>query len=332
MAVKRELRPGLRDQLNQLRVEAYENQGVFMMKGPTWLINPKTKLDDFIPDFIDDEPGAMRDYASVPTHANTPFFPDATLLDRKALSRGRECPIDDLLQINPNFKPNIGFKYFFAGDLSVSGDSTGISLVHYDFYIDKVELDFSKLIYAPKGERVDYAPIRAMVYRLKKRGFNIVFCAFDQFQSNDCINKFREKGFESDQVNYAESFVGCTQLSDLISTDRFVYDDFNESFIGEAKELQIVNARRIDHLKTDGLYNGKDTWDSVVNATYVCLMDHYNGGNQAQENKKVLGVANKMIAKQGGKEIDPYSTDWLLSDYNDRDPLDLRNPFESRKL
>lgn len=306
-----ELRKELRDFLNNLEIEAYKTDNTFIIKGPTWKINPKATLEDFIDDFISDEPGALRDYAAVPTHSMTPFFKDADILDRHA-GPVTECPISEDLIISPKFVPNLAFSYFFAGDLSVSGDNTGISMVHYDYFANKIVLDFSLAIHAERGSRVDYERIRQLIYALRDRGFNIKRILFDQFQSNDCINILKQKGFEVEQVNYAESFVGCTQLHELIHTNRFYYDKFNKVFIGEAKELQIVNSKRIDHLQTDGFYNSKDVWDSVVNATTGCLKDYYDNGSTAQNNKVVSEVASKLLLKHGGSVVDKEDISWIL--------------------
>lgn len=305
------LRQGLYDELKNLKVEAYRSGSTYAIKGPTWLINPKTHLDDYLDDFQKDEIGALRDYAAVPTHAMTPFFKDATILDRNALE-DLQPPISEELFIADWFIPNIMFNYFFAGDLSVSGDDTGISMVHFDYFANKVVLDFSMAIHAEKGTRVDYGLIRQLIYNLRDRGFNIKKVLFDQFQSNDCINTLRTRNFNVDQVNYAESFVGCTQLHELIHTNRFVYGSFNTTFVGEAKELQIVNSKRIDHLKTDGYYNSKDVWDSVVNATLGCMNDYYENGVEAQNTKANAVIADKLLASKGLTSTDTEDISWLL--------------------
>lgn len=306
------IRPELLDYLQNLKVEAYKSENTFAMKGPTWLINPKTKLDDYIDDFISDEPGALRDYAAVPTHSLTPFFKDAGVLDRFATVDPKGCPIaQDTLIIAEWFVPVIAFKYFFAGDLSVNGDRTGISMVHFDWFRNKVVLDFSMAINAPQNQRVDYAPIRQLIYNLRARGFNIKKVAFDQFQSNDSINQLIAKGFDAVQVQYADSFVGCTQLHELITQERFEYADWNEILIGEAKELTIVNSKRIDHLQSGGYYNSKDVWDSCVNATYTCLEDYYSNGSDAENNAIVSSVAKKLGDKHKAN-TDPYDISWIL--------------------
>ena len=306
----RKVRPELLDFLRNLKVEAYTTDTVFAMRGPTWIINAKTSLEDFLDDFVRDEHGALRDYAAVPTHALTPFFQDADILDRNAVP-GTTCPIDDHLRISPDFKPEIGMTYFFAGDLSVSGDRTGIAMAHYNPFIDKIILDFSKAVDAPKGSRVDYGPIRTLIMNLRDRGFHIKTVAFDQFQSNDSINQLTMAGFNAIQVNYADSFVGCIQMHELIHTDRLVYGADNTIFIGEAKELQIVNSKRIDHLMSDGYYNSKDVWDATVNAVTTCLDDYYKNGLVSQQNANVNTIATKLLSSKQDTEKDK-DISWLF--------------------
>lgn len=313
-----ELRRGLLDKLQQLEIEAYEmkdpetGEAFFAIRGPTWCVNPKTSLSSFKADFISDEPGALRDYAALPQFALTPFFTDPEVLDRMA-GPADELPIDrETLMIKPWFKPRLGFNYFFAGDLSVSGDNTGLSMAHYDWMINNIVLDFSFEKSAERGTRIDYEPIRQLIYNLRDRGFNIKKALFDQFQSNDSINQIIRHGIQAEQVNYAESFVGCIQLHELIHTGRLVYQKCFTEFIGEAKELQIVNSKRVDHLKSGGKYNGKDAWDSAVNAVLGAIEDYNKFGSLAENNKTVAATADKLLLKTGSAIPDPHDISWIL--------------------
>lgn len=303
------IRKELLDYLKTLDISVYETDKVFVVNAPTWKINPKTKLDDYLDDFVVDEHGALRDYAAIPTHSLQPFFKDPDILDRIALPI-LESPIDQNLIISQNFKPNLLFKYFFAGDLSVSGDNTGIAMCHYDTQRDKVVLDFTMAIIASRGSRVDYEAIRQLIYNLRDRGFNIKQVAFDQFQSNDCINILKQKNFNVCQVSYADSYVGNTTLHELIHTEKLEYGKFNTVFIGEGKELQIVNSKRIDHLKTDGFYNSKDTWDAAVNAVHCCLKDHYEHNDEEENLETMSSTLDKILDEDiTGEDM---SENWFL--------------------
>ena len=99
---------------------------------------------------------------------------------------------------------------------------------------------------------------------------------------------------------------------ELVHTDRLVYCDTFYEFIGEAKELQIVNSKRIDHLKSGGKYNGKDAWDSAVNASLGAIEDYYKNGNMGQKNQVVSDTADKLLVKEGKGVQDPRDISWIL--------------------
>ena len=312
-----ELRPELEDKLKSLRMEAYlyqdNNGGILAFRGPTWTVNPKTPLESYRQEFITNEHGAMKDFAAQPQTALASFFPDPELLDRKAYPARPFQPIDPTtLVIHPDFKPCVGFNYFFGADLSVRGDATGIALVYYDWINNKIVMPMNIRIVSPNRERIDYKPIIQLIYNLKDRGFNIKKVAFDQFQSNSTILELCNHGFPAEQLNYATTFVGNTQLQELICTDRFEYYADQEEFIGEAKHLIIVNSRRIDHMSYGPWKNRKDNWDAAVNASVCAIDDYYKNGSLAQSNRTALNVIGRMVTEtEKPKEIDYDKIDFL---------------------
>ena len=172
-------------------------------------------------------------------------------------------------------------------------------------------LDFSLRITSRDGSRIDYAPIRQLIFALRDRGFNIKEAAFDQFQSNDSINILNQGGITTNQKDYATTFVGNTQLQELIFTDRFIYYDDQIDFIGEAQHLIVVNSKRIDHPSSGPFANRKDCWDSVVNATLCAIDDYYKNGNLAQNNETVSSVTDKLLIKEEKAE-DVSDISWIL--------------------
>ena len=302
---------GQLDFLKSLDLKAFATEKYLAITSPTWKFKDNSSLDLFLSAFEMDELGAMRDFAAVPTNGATPFFKNPKILDQMALP-GSKNPISDELQIATWFQPIPSFRYFFAGDLSVSGDATGISLVHYDTFNNNIVLDFSKQVKGTRNMPVDYGQIRQLIYSLSDHGFNICGIAFDQFQSNDSINILINKGYSAKVVKYAESFAGCNMLHDLIHTNRFIYYDFNDVFIGEAKELQIVNSKRIDHLLNGGFYNSKDVFDSVVNATYICLEDFYERTRQVERSKKFAAITKELAKNVRTRKIPDLDDSWIL--------------------
>ena len=236
-----EIREALYDKLKSLKIEAYvyddgANGKVLTFRGPTWCVNPKTPLETFTDSFVQDEDGAMRDYAAVPGLAIDSFFKDPEIITRNALSREHWQPIDPItLEIDSEFRPIVGFNYFVGVDLSTGGgDATGIALVYYNFIDNKIVMPVNFRITADKGSFIDYAAINQMIYSLRDRGFNIKKVAFDQFQSHQTILEMNSNGIAAEKLNYSETFAGCSQLRELIQTGQFEYYLDQDEFIGEA--------------------------------------------------------------------------------------------------
>lgn len=263
---------GLLDKLMSLKLEKVKHEGRLAVVAPSWIMNPKTDLESFLEDFADPLTGtdALRDFACMPSSSVRPFFKDPSVLTKHA-DPTRVSPVDSLLRIDPNFSPQPGVNYFLAFDLSISHDNLGGAMVHKEWtgageiYV----LDFSVQVKASHAEPVDYEAVRNLVRTLKRRGFNIAAVGFDQFQSHDSAVILEKEGFKVEIVQYNDSFAGCGFLWDLIHHSDLLYGLCDKALIGEASELQIVNTKRIDHLSSGGIYNSKDTWDAVVNATVL---------------------------------------------------------------
>lgn len=311
-----EIREELMDQLQSLEIEAFlykDNTGsVLTFRGPTWCVNPKTSIESFADDFVSNEHGAMRDYAAIPGSALASFFVDPSILDRKATPR-EFVPINpETLAIDPRFQPILGFNYFFGGDLSVRGDATGIALVYYNWIENKIYMPINTQIKAAYGERIDYSRIVQLIYNLRDRGFNIKKVAFDQFQSNSTILELQSNGIPAEQLNYADTFVGNTQLQELIYTDKFEYYIDQEEFIGEAKHLIVKNSKRIDHPSSGPWKNRKDCWDAAVNASVCAIDDYYKSGNIAQSNMQTSALMDKLLVKEKSSEGGLGDLNWIL--------------------
>jgi len=251
------------------------------IQAPTWeMRNPFLTLDDFLEKLADPETrdSARRDFASIPGGSQKPFFRTLNLLSDRA-DKERVCPIndgtgelesgEDITFDSDILKPSANSIYTLTADLSVSGDKTGIAMVHFDMGTQRVELDFSVRIVA-RGSRIDYEPIRNLARNLRKAGFRLAIVGFDQFQSNDSFIILEKEGFLCEIVKYSDSLMGCNTVHEFISSGKLLYGECDKAFIGEAAELQVINDRRIDHMKAGGIYNSKDVWDAVVNAIVLC--------------------------------------------------------------
>lgn len=313
-----EIRPELYDKLKELRIEAYKYTGgnsgsIITFRGPTWCVNPKTPLETYTDEFIRDEHGAMKDYAALPGLAIDSFFSDPAVLDRNAIPRDKSLVNETTLEIDPYFKPVLGFNYFVGIDLSTGGgDATGIALVYYNWVETKISMPVNFRMMAPKGEAIDYSRIMQFIYELRDRGFNIKKVAFDQYQSHGPILELNSNGIEAQKLNYSETLPGCKQLQELILTEKFEYYSDQTEFIGEAQHLIIKNSKRIDHPSSGPWANRKDCWDAAVNASICAMEDYYKNGSLAQENQAASNIVDHLLDKQRQETVDLGDLSWIL--------------------
>lgn len=266
----------------RLSIQKFRFRKRLSVVAPTWLMrDPVLSLDDFLEDFADPETrdSARRDFACIAGGSLRPFFKNSDLVAQNA-DTARACPINDgsgNVQAGAEItvdlsvlKPEQGALYVMTADLSVSGDATGVALVHFEQDSGRFVLDFSFRIIA-RGSRVDYEPVRNLARELRASGFRIATVGFDQFQSNDSYLILEKEGFLCEIVKYADSLMGCNTVHEMISNQKLLYGLCDTVLLGEAVELQLVNDKRIDHLRSGGVFNSKDVWDAVVNAIVILM-------------------------------------------------------------
>lgn len=269
---------GLLDKLENLKIERYVKDHRLAYIAPTWLISDKTTLEDYLPDFEDEEIklDSLRDFACMPSTSLHPFFKNPDVIFNNADS-SREPSISDSrpYQLKDSFRPLSGVNYYVAFDLSVSKDRLGGACVHREFGIkdDLYVLDWTINIRPSHGELIDYDECRNLVRAMRRRGFRIAKIGWDQFQSHDSFVIMSKEGYDCEIVKYHDSFAGCGFLWDLINHRNISYGAYEEVFMGEASELQVVNSKRIDHLMSGGNWNSKDVWDAVTNACVLASRD-----------------------------------------------------------
>lgn len=265
--------------LRGLDIQAAETDSTFAIIAPTWKMSTRCTLENLLPDFYDSDlrAQALTDFACVPVYSINPFFKNPALIFSHAIP-GRICPIEDSLSISDlpavlaQFIPSPHTLYFFASDYSVSADSLGIALIcMHPLIPDSFELVLSKQIRVSKDREADYEAVENLIRSLARRGFNISYIGFDQYQSHRSKQILEGFGFRVEIVKYQDSFAAQVTLKDLIVTGKLIYGACDEVFMGEAAELQIINQKRIDHLSSGGVFNSKDVWDAVVNALKLCM-------------------------------------------------------------
>jgi len=263
--------------LRSLNIQAAVTKDALAVIAPTWLINDKETLEDYLPDFesIEQRAVSLRDFACVPVFTISPFFKNPAAIFSRAME-DRVCPIEDDLSVSDRkgakVVPIPGAAYYFAADFSVNTDSLGLAMVcKSPLLADAYELFFSKQVKVTKDVEADYESIELLIKNLRERGFKINGVGFDQFQSHRTKQILENQGFNVHITTYRQSAACDRTLKELMVTGRFLYGLCDNVFIGEATELQVINGSKIDHLSSGGAFNSKDVWDAVVGALFLCL-------------------------------------------------------------
>lgn len=218
-------------------------------------------------------------------------------------------------------------------DLAQTGDRAGIAMVHpSEYFIDetkvidaedpagvgeaqsqkRVEVDFYIGIEAgPLKEPIDYGKIRVFVDWLRRCGFWIKKITADRHQSFDMLQRFREMGFETDELSVDRTSIpyktfrqalneGRVELPfpttlnpgpvlpppDLDMTDEEAVDLW-KLHLREGRMARVlvfqeltglehdVERDKVDHreLNPDGSPGSKDVADGLCGAVYSCLTD-----------------------------------------------------------
>jgi len=265
-----------------LKVQRKIYRSRLSIQAPTWRMRfPVRTLDSFLYDLADPKTRdkARRDFANIPGGGKRPFFKNSRIIEENARV-DRICPVGDGsgevasgedIYLPPDFVALPHVVYTLCADLSVSGDATGVALVHFEPTDFTFEVDFCFRIRASHGNLVDYSKIRDLARNLRDRGFRLGKVGFDQFQSNDSFVMLEKEGFPCEIVKFSDSLMGCNTVRDFVVNKRLIYGTCDHIFMGEASELQIISEKRIDHLESGGHWNSKDVWDAVVNAVFLSL-------------------------------------------------------------
>lgn len=191
-----------------------------------------------------------------------------------------ELSTGDTVQLKDYFTPQL-LKYVERPhaihiDGSVTGDSTGISMVRYDGMVDnqkKYTHVFSLEILPPPAPfRIKLSKIRDFVIYMKNiLGVNIVKVTQDQFQSEDALQIMADNG-----LNVAKLSIDSTDKPYLVWIGLLV-DECMSMYKYEVLEeeafaaIHFIRKRKVDHPKGEGSPN-INVLQSFVGALYNLVM------------------------------------------------------------
>lgn len=239
----------------------------------TWETNPKITFESLEAEFRNNPVKAWRNYGSrVDANIeNAIKDPDALL---RQVNTTRANPWNQAREeFFLWFRGRPGLRHFIHFDLSKSGDSTGVAMVHRDK--DRkglVVVDFMVQIEIPVGRNIDYGKLRErFVYDITSRGFYVEQVSYDQFQSDETRQVLEEKGYHTERVSADREPTAYDTLIELILGGRLDYYAY-PVFIREMQEL-VWNGRKYDHPRKgrNGKPGTKDVADAVACASLAAI-------------------------------------------------------------
>lgn len=277
------------DFLERKLAEARTNSRIYASRLATWDVHPPEKYCgetfecaglhvpvEYWPEFNRNEQRALRDLAAQPSEAFSPFFPDATVLER-AIDQRLTPPLDETGTLRGGYKPTDQLPRYIHVDLALKKDACGVAMAHceQDRRQDeepRVVVDFMLQILPPRDGEIRLAGVRELVLDLVQRGFNIAQVSYDGYQSRDSIQILRHRGINAQVVSVDRDMEHYETLKELLNEGRLRWYRY-EPLLAECKGLELVQGTAVDH-RPGG---SKDVADAVAGAVGQAV-SHWGGG------------------------------------------------------
>lgn len=182
-------------------------------------------------------------------------------------------------------------KRYIAVDQSISGDTTGISMVHRETDKDGNVVyvaDFNIAI-PPNKDRINIDAIKLFIHDLRKKGkLNICGVSFDWTQSENTMQYLKREGFEVKKLSVDKTVTPYMNMINLINTGRikagkniFLKNNLKSLIMTTRKKS---GTKKVEHTLGDVSsnfgdtdwdksrlgYNAKDVSDSFAGAIALC--------------------------------------------------------------
>lgn len=293
-------------------------------------------------DYVRDLDGSIRDFSGIATQNVQTFIKQYNKIYE--CIKDDECPEFYSSQVT-NFEDGADFIYEIIDkidktapraihlDLSSTGDSTGIAMVHCAgmkeicrtqslFRNGKLEqvqvkeqapvykVDFVLEITPPPNKEIVYANVRQLIITLREFGFNIVSVSADKYQSRDTLQILNENGFDTFYISVDTTREPYDNLKQAIYDGRF------ETYHHEKLILELVNLeddkkrKKIDH-KNSGMVTSKDCSDAVAGACWGLTQVGMYGGNMTEPSLGYMMLLPSQVTVE--KECEDYEQDFMRS-------------------
>lgn len=238
--------------------------------------------EEYKVEFQNDIQGSLRDIAGVTTLATHPFFTDIEPIVRSfdptmesVLSRDLVDFYRTKLEIYPELFRDLDQPRWCHIDLGVTGDYAGIVVGYcsgfkvidrgdYTETLPNIKIDLSLAVAPPKNGEINFAKIRALIYKLRDNGLYIKWVTLDSFQSVDMKQLLSHKGYLTGNISTDTSLMPYSLLKSAFADDR-IQQPMNERLKTELVSLEFIPKKgKVDHPPQ----GSKDISDALASVVY----------------------------------------------------------------
>jgi hypothetical protein len=251
-------------------INSYLIPKVYALKRPTWEVNPTRSIEDFKVAFYKNSLDALGRFACMPPEMIDAFFKSREKVEKAFNNTG--LAVDKFGRLEEWFKPDPDKKYFVHVDLAQKHDHCAVSMAHVDRWVNiKVTNEYSQpapivtvdavRYWTPTPDKsVDFTEVKDYILSLRSRGFNIIVCTFDRWNSHDMMQQLKAYGINTEILSVAKKHYD--DMAMVILEER-LNGPHIKLLIDELLQLKIMRDR-VDHPRK----GSKDLADAVCGSIF----------------------------------------------------------------
>ena len=251
-------------------INSYLIPKVYALRRPTWEVNPTRSIEDFKVAFYKNSLDALGRFACMPPEMIDAFFKSREKVEKAFNNTG--LAVDSFGRLEEWFKPDPEKKYFLHVDLAQKHDHCAVAMAHVDRWVNiKVTNEYSQpapivsvdavRYWTPTPDKsVDFTEVKDYILSLRTRGFNIVVCTFDRWNSHDMMQQLKAYGINTEILSVAKKHyddMAMVVLEERLSGPHIPL------LIDELLQLKIMRDR-VDHPRK----GSKDLADAVCGSIF----------------------------------------------------------------
>ena len=213
---------------------------------------------------------ALGRFACMPPEMIDAFFKSREKVEKAFNNTG--LAVDSFGRLEEWFQPDPEKKYFLHVDLAQKHDHCAVAMAHVDRWVNiKVTNEYSQpapivsvdavRYWTPTPDKsVDFTEVKDYILSLRTRGFNIVVCTFDRWNSHDMMQQLKAYGINTEILSVAKKHyddMAMVVLEERLSGPHIPL------LIDELLQLKIMRDR-VDHPRK----GSKDLADAVCGSIF----------------------------------------------------------------